>query len=101
MFAWEPRGAWDLDTIDEICERLDLIHVIDPLKTEGRLGEIRYLRLHGPGGYRTSYSEEDLVALKAKVLDGTLTYIFFNNSDMVRNGLRLLEMVGKQPDGKP
>ncbi len=97
-FAWEPRGAWNIDIVNEICESLDLVHVIDPFKEENRSGKICYFRLHGLGGYRTCYSEVDLLSLRAKISDGILSYVFFNNSDMVKNGLKFQEMVEKQPD---
>ncbi len=88
QLAWEPRG-WPEDMILEVCKELDLIHVVDPFKGKGLWGKIRYFRLHGKGGYRYRYSEEDLLYLKERVITGEGSfYVMFNNIYMFDDAKR-------------
>jgi len=81
-FAWEPRGDWDTRTVADLCDKLDLVHCVDPFKNEPVYGEIRYLRLHGIGGYRYNYTEGDFVALEKRCGSVQTCYCMFNNISM-------------------
>lgn len=70
IFTWEPRGRWEERDIKGFCQELDLIHCVDPFKAKPTYGKILYLRLHGIGGYRYKYTEEDLKILKGLTRGG-------------------------------
>jgi uncharacterized protein YecE (DUF72 family) len=92
-FCWEPRGKWDDKTVKEICERLDLWHVVDPLKnrtvTPGRC----YFRLHGMTGWRYKYEEGELEELATLLPRNKISYVFFNNIYMTEDALRFQEIL--------
>lgn len=93
LFGWEPRGSWTPQEIQEICQELDLIDVVDPFirlpVTEG----LKYFRLHGRGGYRYRYTDEDLKKLLNWVKKDTDIYVMFNNVYMFEDALRFKEML--------
>ena len=91
-FAWEPRGAWSNDLIRRLCEGLDLIHCVDPFKTEPLFGTIDYFRLHGAADYIYTYSDKELESLRKKVKQKP-TYVMFNNNTMKEDGLRFLKIL--------
>jgi len=93
--AWEPRGDWvnNLDKVKMLCEKLNLIHIVDPLKRDAALiGETQYFRLHGlhskkEVNYDYKYSIEDLRKLHHKIkalkkLNVNEVYVLFNNLTM-------------------
>ncbi len=86
--AWEPRGEWVSDTVRGLCQELDLIHVVDPLREAPLSGGIRYFRLHGLTGYRYVHTDEDLQRLKAACTPGRRTYCLFNNIFMAEDAAR-------------
>ena len=96
-YGWEPRGKWKEDTVRKICEDLNLIHIVDPFKGKPVWGVFSYYRLHGKGGYRYQYQDDELRQLLQIIKDGD--YVMFNNTHMWEDALRfkhlLLEM---QPD---
>lgn len=89
--VWEPRGAWKEEEIRELCEELDLIHCVDPLKDEPVYGRIRYFRLHGKTGYRSRYEIRDLRAV-LEMCRGE-TYCFFNNMYMYDDAVKFLRLI--------
>lgn len=101
--AWEPRGSsWEsgegLDFLREFLERLNIIHVVDPLKgSPAWTGDTLYFRLHGLPGYNLeySYTNEELETLreKTKPLEGRRVYIFFNNYAMYRDAYRFKRLL--------
>ncbi len=91
--AWEPRGDWPTDVVARLCEDLDLLLCVDPLKPELIGVRTSYWRLHGRGGYSYRYTDEDLGELAALwqrcAADGEgPLYIFFNNIRMKEDALR-------------
>jgi uncharacterized protein YecE (DUF72 family) len=93
QFAWEPRGAWPNRLVKDLCGELDLIHCVDPFRSEAQHGEIQYFRLHGVTGYQYRYNDGELERLKRWVEDKS-TYVLFNNNWMKEDALRFLEMTG-------
>ena len=91
-FCWEPRGAWPGPLVRKLCQELDLIHCVDPFRSESQHGEIQYFRLHGITGYRYRYTEGDLEQLRGWV-ERKPTHVLFNNHGMKEDALRLLEMM--------
>ncbi len=90
VLAWEPRGKWGEAEIRELCQELDLIHCVDPLKCTPVYGHIHYFRLHGPKGYRSRYEARDLQKIAAMCRGET--YCFFNNLSMFEDGRRFLRL---------
>lgn len=92
--VWEPRGKWEVGEIKELCQRLDLIHCVDPLKSEPSYGRLRYFRLHGPAGYRSHYQDHDLSRILG-MCQGDI-YCFFNNSFMFEDATRFLRLLQRR-----
>jgi uncharacterized protein YecE (DUF72 family) len=63
IFAWEPRGEWSEERVASLCQGLDLVHCVDPMKGSPLYGGLRYFRLHGGPGYRHTYSDAELKRL--------------------------------------
>jgi len=91
LYAWEPRGKWDKEMVRGICEEMHLIHCVDPFKEESVYGKPAYFRLHGKGGYKYDYSQDELKELLS--LCKKDTYCLFNNTAMYKNAMEFKEMV--------
>jgi uncharacterized protein YecE (DUF72 family) len=90
-FVWEPRGGWPPELVRQLCQDLDLVHCTDPFVAESVSGHLRYYRLHGRGGYRYRYTDEDLRELRGRCAPPA--YVMFNNVSMWEDALRFREMV--------
>jgi len=77
--GWEPRGDWPDDLVRELCQDLDLVHVVDPFARLPVTENVAYFRLHGVGGYRYRYTEEDRQRLVSWVRSYAETWVLFNN----------------------
>ncbi len=86
--AWEPRGRWEDGTIRRLCQELDLVHCVDPFERLPVHGDLVYFRLHGRGGYRYRYTDEELAQLREWCATGKETYVLFNNVSMWEDALR-------------
>ncbi len=93
IFVWEPRGKWSGDEIREICEQLDLIHCVDPIKSQPVWGELKYFRLHGKTGYRYKYTDEELKELRSRIEKESDCYVMFNNTAMSDDALRFIQLL--------
>lgn len=94
LLGWESRGKWKPEEIQELCQELNLIDIVDPFNRLPVTEDIYYLRLHGIGGYRYRYTEDDLQKLKGwaeKV--GEDVYVMFNNIYMFEDALRLKQKI--------
>lgn len=103
--AWEPRGNWATRAyeISRLCRNLELIHVMDLLRSEpAHVSTLAYFRMHGLGGkqanYSYQYSNGDISGLSRKVsllrLKGVkLAYVMFNNISMLRDARRFLTRI--------
>jgi len=100
--AIEPREeSWFRKKVLDFLRKNRYILVTDPFN-RGVVDidpEIIYLRLHGIGGYRYRYSENDLKRLynmiKGKT-DVKTIYILFNNLDMFRNAVEFKKLVASR-----
>ena len=63
IFVWEPRGEWREERVASLCQELDLVHCVDPMKGRPLSGGLRYFRLYGGPGYRHTYSDAELKQL--------------------------------------
>lgn len=101
---WEPRGPrWstERELALSLCRDLGLVHVVDPFVVPPEPGRPVYWRLHGIGGARHSYTDEQLRALHRMLLEVAPTepaYVMFNNlprvADAKRFKLLLAEPLG-------
>jgi len=93
--VWEPRGNWDDNTVKNICGELDLWHVVDPfIKTTVTPGKC-YYRLHGRGGWRYKYEDDELEELATLMPKNKTSYVFFNNIYMTEDALKFKEIIQK------
>lgn len=92
-FAWEPRGEWSDGDVRMLCQRLQLIHCVDPFQRRPVWGEPAYFRLHGKGGYHYKYSEAELRELRTRVRPLREAYVLFNNTEMFDDARRFLELL--------
>ncbi len=89
--GWEPKGTdWDPEEVGRLCRELDLIHVVDPIQGREKAGSIIYWRMHGIGGYRHQYTDQELrrfisILRKSKKKKA---YVLFNNIHMWEDALR-------------
>lgn len=87
-FVWEPRGDWEAMEIKELCGELDLIHGVDPFSRNPVYGHINYFRLHGRGGYRYQFTDEDLAHLLEMCQGSETSYCMFNNIYMDKDAFK-------------
>lgn len=96
--AWEPRGRWPPALVRELCARLELVHCVDPFTVPSQFGRIAYFRLHGIGGYRYRYTDQDLGSLleqcQAELAAGReAVYVLFNNISMLEDARRFRRLL--------
>lgn len=91
-FAWEPRGDWPDDLVRTICEDNDLWHAVDPFKTVSATPKRQYYRLHGRVRWRYQYEDAELEEL-ATMMNGKLSYVFFNNVTMFEDAIRYRDII--------
>ena len=85
--CWEPRGPWDKHLIKDLCEDLQLWHVVDPFVTTTMTPEQCYFRLHGRQGWRYQYETDELADLVELLPTEKPGYVFFNNRYMRQDAL--------------
>lgn len=98
LIAWEPRGDWPRATIADLCDELDLVHVVDPFVARPVRRGVFYYRLHGIGSYRHTYTEAELDQLAAWLRESSEEgYCLFNNVTMRQDARRLLARLSRAP----
>jgi uncharacterized protein YecE (DUF72 family) len=85
IFVWEPRGNWPDDLVRDLCNEFRLVHVVDPLAARS-VTEEKYYRLHGRRGRQ--YSDDEFEELYKMLPADRLTYVMFNQVNMVRDAER-------------
>ncbi len=90
---WEPRGDWPAKTVRELCEELDLAHVVDPFASRTATPEFCYFRLHGRGSGRYIYEREEMEELLEMLPPERSSYVLFNNVRMLDDAARFQEIV--------
>ncbi|HWP56625.1 MAG TPA: DUF72 domain-containing protein [Candidatus Acidoferrales bacterium] len=93
-FAWEVRGDWPDSLIEAICRELKLLHAVDPFVRQPVTSGTQYFRLHGIGGYRHEFSDDELDRLAARCRGES--YVLFNNLTMARDALRFRNRVARK-----
>lgn len=92
-WIWEPRGKWQKDEVDELCQELNLVHCIDPFKAECVTDGLHYYRLHGITGYYHKYTNNELHDLVKCCADRTQAYFLFNNVSMWQDAVRFKQIL--------
>ena len=92
-FCWEPRGAWPDRIVKDLCDELNLWHVVDPFAKRTVTPNDCYFRLHGIGGWRYKYEDGELEELASLLPDQRLSYVFFNNNEMTDDAVRFTKIV--------
>lgn len=91
---WEPRGPqWvsERDLALSLSRDLDLVYVVDPFVTPPERGRPVYWRLHGIGGARHPYTDQQLRSLHRMLLEVAPTepaYVMFNHLPRVADAKR-------------
>ncbi len=94
--VWEARG-WRPGEAEPLCEELGLVYAFDPLR-QGETGRgpsergITYIRLPGRGGYKYSYTDEELIEVAERFREGREVYVIFDNSYMYDNALSMKKL---------
>jgi len=107
LFVWEPNSKWPIETIQELCQELNLIYTAEPYNENAQnFGPIRYYRLRGKSGFRSRYEKADFEKFIQMDLNSTPCYFVFNNASMLfdaRNFLNLVKQreLEKQSEGAP
>lgn len=93
QLVWEPRGNWQTEQICSLCEELNLIDGVDPfLKLPAVKQARQYFRLHGIGGYRYQFTDNDLRRL-ADWCQVAPTWTMFNNTHMRDDARRFTKLI--------
>jgi uncharacterized protein YecE (DUF72 family) len=94
--AWEPRGKWPDELVGDLCREFDLWHAVDPFEKATMTRERCYFRLHGRGGWRYKYDDGELEELASILPRDVLSYVFFNNREMLDDAVRFERIVKEQ-----
>lgn len=73
--------------VKALCEELSIFHAVDPLVSDSQTPSHLYFRLHGKGGWRYRFTEEDLYNLTSSMKDIRFNQarVFFNNISMLQD----------------
>lgn len=100
--GWEPRGDWSAhpDRVAAICDDLDLVHVVDVLRTDPVAAhDVAYTRLHGLNedlyDYDYAYSADELEALVGRLEELAAShervFCLFNNYEKQSDAVTTIE----------
>lgn len=98
QLLWEPRGEWPPELIAKLCGEFDLTHVVDPFSARTVTPERCYYRLHGRGGFRYVYEEDELSELLSMLPRAAESHVLFNNVRMVDDATRFMRLLGEERD---
>jgi len=95
-YVWEPRGEWQPEEVQELCEELGLVRGVDPFGQAPAKAPLGYFRLHGRTRYHYQFTDADLKELLGLARSHTFCYVLFNNISMLDDARRFLKLaVGK------
>lgn len=72
-----------------------LVHCVDPFKDERVTEGLRYYRLHGVGGYKHQYTDDELQTLAEWRGGEGAAYYLFNNVSMFEDAKRFQTMIAE------
>lgn len=96
QLLWEPRGGWADTLVRELCQELDLTHVVDPFSARTVTPERCYFRLHGRRGFRYVYEDEELEELYGMLPKKGTSYVLFNNVRMREDAARFQRLIEQE-----
>lgn len=103
--AWEPRHpSWTAEKTRSLCRKLNLAHVVDPLREAAVSNDsLTYYRLHGLGErlYNYRYTDSDLTKLQDLAVGLMSTgqeaprdvYLLWNNISMAEDAFRFKKLL--------
>lgn len=92
MLAWAPPEGWPHKIIEDVCRRSRLVHCADPFTGPVLSRGPIYYRLHGIGGYRHRYSDDELLQLR-RYCRRKRGLVFFNNLHMQEDARRFAALL--------
>ena len=98
QFLWEPRGDWADALVRELCQELDLTHVVDPFSARTVTPERCYFRLHGRKGFRYVYEDDELEELYTMLPKKGTSYVLFNNVRMRDDAARFQRLIEQEAE---
>jgi uncharacterized protein YecE (DUF72 family) len=96
QFLWEPRGSWPERIVRELCDELELAHVVDPFAARTLTPQLCYFRLHGRKGFRYVYEDDELEELLGMLPRTSTSYVLFNNVRMAQDAARFKAILERQ-----
>jgi uncharacterized protein YecE (DUF72 family) len=96
QLLWEPRGGWPSDTVRELCDELELAHVVDPFAARTLTPQLCYFRLHGRNGFRYVYEDDELEELLNMLPRDSVSYVLFNNVRMAQDAARFQTLIAEE-----
>ncbi|MGC8924120.1 MAG: DUF72 domain-containing protein [Candidatus Micrarchaeia archaeon] len=96
ILGWEVRwkSEWTREIVSSLFKRLDIVHVVDPLRQDSYNRKFGYYRLHGfgtPMMYNYTFSDEELRECISKI--GMNSYVLFNNFTMYDDAKRFTQIL--------
>jgi uncharacterized protein YecE (DUF72 family) len=79
--------------VKQLCDELDLWHVVDPFSDTTVTPKKCYFRLHGRRGWRYRYEDSELEELRSMLPKRTTSYVFFNNVGMLQDAQRFKQVI--------
>ena len=80
-----------------MCHELGLVHGVDPFAQQPTTKGVGYFRLHGRGGYRYLYTDDDLKQLLETAWRRKTCYVLFNNIAMLEDARRFVKFAAAEP----
>jgi uncharacterized protein YecE (DUF72 family) len=91
---WEPRGKdWTPELIKGTCKEFGLYHAIDPFVGDCQTPMRTYFRLHGKGGWRYVYNDDEIAEIATKLPSRGTAYVLFNNIKMREDAERFARLL--------
>jgi len=90
--AWESSGRWQAADVRDVCNELDLIHVVDPFREKSVRSDPFYWRLSGLDRNDRPYAHAQLEQL-ARAAKGRTGYCLFNNASMLNDAEALMRIL--------
>ena len=91
---WEPRGKeWTAELVKATCKELSLCHALDPFVSKSQTPNRTYFRLHGKGGWRYVYNDDEIREITTMLPSRGSAYVLFNNIKMREDAERFARLL--------
>jgi uncharacterized protein YecE (DUF72 family) len=81
--------------VQDLCNELQLWHVVDPFVQQTLTPQQCYFRLHGRKGWRYQYQADELRDLPELLPVSGTGYVFFNNVHMREDALLFKKLLSE------